>query len=102
MKSFSQLEIKIDYQQTGFVGNKIEVSELFNQEISVFAYKIVPSKFPKPGRDNCLHMQIELNGEKRVVFVTSEVLMRVLKQIPDDDFPFKTTIKKNQKMFVFT
>lgn len=102
MKKFSQLGIKMDVLETGFIGNKIEVSEIFNQEISVHAFKIVPSKFPKPGRDNCLHMQIELNGEKRVVFVTSEVLMRVLKQIPDNDFPFVTTIRKNQKRFEFT
>lgn len=102
MKSFSQLGIKMDYDQSGFVGNKIEVAEIFNQQVTVHAYKITESKFPKPGRERCLHMQIELNGEKRVVFVTSEVLMRVLDSIPKDDFPFTTTIRKNQKRFEFT
>ena len=102
MKSFSQLKIKINHKQSGFVGNKIEVSEVFNEEIAVHAFEVTPSKYPRPGRERCLKMQIEINNEKRVMFLSAESLISVLEQLSDEDFPFKTVIKKNQKRFEFT
>lgn len=102
MKDFKQLQIKIDPEQVGLIGNRIDIGNVFNEEIIIHSYKIADSKFPKPGRERCLHLQVELNGEMRVMFLTSTSLINVLERIPRDEFPFKTTIKKNQKRFEFT
>lgn len=100
MKDFSQLNV--NHQQKGFVGNSIEMQEVFNQPIIVHAFKVEPSKYPKPGREECLHLQIEVNGSKRVLFCSSGVMIRTLQQIDPEDFPFKTVIKKIEKRFEFT
>ena len=78
------------------------MQEVFDKEIVVHDYKIAPSKFPKPGREDCLHLQFELDGKMRIVFVSSGVMMKVLELIPKSDFPFKTVIKKVHKRFEFS
>ena len=37
-----------------------------------------------------------------VVFTGSKTLMDLISQVPKDGFPFKTTIKKNDKRLEFT
>lgn len=100
MKDFSQLNVS--QQQNGFIGTRIDMPDVFNQPIIVHAFKVAPSKFPKPGREECLHMQIEVEGKKRVLFCTSRVMINTLQNIDPEDFPFKTVIKKNDKRFEFT
>lgn len=92
MKQFKDLNIKPTIKS--FVGDKIKIDKIIDKPIITHAYKIATSKFEKMGKDSCLHLQIELANEKRVVFTGSVTLIDIMKQVPDDYFPFEATIKK--------
>lgn len=47
-------------------------------------------------------MQIELEKQMHVVFTGSDVLLSIIKQVPETEFPFQTTIMKNGEHFEFT
>lgn len=98
MKSFKDFGIKAEHH--AFKGEKIKIDRLLNVEIIVYAHKIEPSK-QKPGT-NLLTLQIELNGERRVVFTGATILQQQIKQIPQEDYPFTTTIIKNADALEFT
>lgn len=98
MKSFSELGIKITTK--GFEGDKIKIERILNKEIIVEDYRIENSKI-KEG-DKCLWMQIVVDGNKRVLFSGSKYLQEMIKQVKKDNFPFKTTIIKNNDRLEFT
>jgi hypothetical protein len=83
-----------------FVGDKISLSRLINVEITVIDFKIEDSKH-KPGTQ-CLTMQIEKSGEKRVVFTGSKGLISQIMQVPKQQFPFTTVIAMHDKYCEFT
>lgn len=86
-----------------FEGSKINMSKYLDQKIIVYAYKIEDSKcFKDRGTCKCLHLQISLNDEKHIIFTSSRYLIDDIKQIPEDKFPFSTTIVMENKMFKFT
>lgn len=102
MKQFSELGIEKDNDK--YVGPKIGVDDILNTKIIVHKAKTEPSKLPKskPG-DLCLYLQIEVNGEKRVVFTGSKSLLDLIsKTNKDKDFPFETTIRKVDRSLDFT
>jgi hypothetical protein len=80
------------------VGRKIHITEVLNKEVAVFHYSVHRSKFYKDGI--CLRIQIEFNDEKRALFVGSQGILYYLEQI--NQFPFKTTIIKDNKYYHFT
>ena len=92
MKQFK--ELGIDTAAKGFVGNKIEMYNILNQEIVVLDFKIVISKYKEKGNGRCLHLQISFNETKHVLFTGSGVLMEAVeKMIPKENFfPFATKI----------
>lgn len=96
MKEFSQFGIRSESQR--FVGDKIKMSRILNRKITVIDYRIEDSKF----QDKCLHMQIEVDGTKHVVFTGSRNLIDVIRKVPKPDFPFTTTIVKDNDMYEFT
>ncbi len=98
MFNFKDLDIKPNI--TAFVGDKVKVKSLFNQPITILDFKIGPSK-AKPGTE-LLTLQIERNGEKRVVFTGSTVLMDQINRVPKDKFPLITTIKGDNEYYEFT
>jgi len=83
-----------------FVGEKIQVQKLFNLPITVLQYKVEPSK-QKAGTE-LLTLQIEKGGEKRIVFTGSTVLIDQIKRVPQNRFPFVTTIKGDNDYYEFT
>lgn len=101
MTNFS--ELGINPPATAFVGNKIEIKDILNLQIIVIDYKVAESKFPK-NNPNCLHLQIETEGIKRVVFSSSGTLMEMINKVPKHQFPFSTKIIKDResKRLVFT
>lgn len=99
MKSFKDFNIK---SESRFSGEKIKVSKILNKEINVLAYKVDQSKFEKDNFDKCLCLQIEIDGEKRVVFSGSKVLISQITQIDIENMPFTTTIIKEGEHFEFT
>lgn len=81
-------------------GEKIKVDRLLNKEITVYDFVIKDSKL-KPGTQ-CLYLQIEFAGERRVVFTGGAVLIEQIRQIDKDRFPFTVTIRKENNRLEFT
>lgn len=98
MFNFKDLGIKP--KQGTFTGKKIEIDDVLNIEIIVEGFKIQDST--KKAGTKYLTLQIEKEENKRVVFTGSKNLMDLISQVPKDKFPFKTTIKKNDKRLEFT
>jgi len=99
MKQFKDLGIKP--RKNLFIGDKIKISKLLNQEIIVHNHKINKSKFEDTNSGSCLQMQIELKGEKYVLFTGSKLLAETIQQIPEEAFPFQTVITKEGEAFQF-
>jgi hypothetical protein len=100
MKSFKQFDIKITSQP--FVGDKIKISKILNREIVVHHFKIDDSKCFKGGSAKCLKLQITFNEESRIVFTGACGLLEMIQQVPEDGFPFTTTIVEENERFKFT
>ncbi|WP_340074506.1 hypothetical protein [Leptobacterium sp. I13] len=98
MNNFKDFNIKP--KTATFVGEKIQVLRLFNIPIKILDFKIEPSK-KKEGTE-LLTLQIEKRGEKRVVFTGSTVLIQMIRKVPEDKFPFITTIKGDNDYYEFT
>jgi len=98
MNQFKDLDIKPKINS--FVGDKLKVRSLFNQPITILDFKVEPST-AKPGTD-CLTLQIEKSGEKRVVFTGSKVLIDQINRVSKDKLPLVTTIKGDNDYYEFT
>jgi len=100
MRKFS--ELGIENKCNLFSGDKIKSSKILNREIIVLDYKIEDSKYPKNKTGKCLHLQIEIDKVKYVVFTGSEVLINTIQMITKDQLPFSTTIIKNGECYMFS
>jgi len=101
MNSFSQFNIKTT--TLCFEGDKIKMSRILNREIVVHHFKIEDSKiFKDRGTGKCLHLQISFNNEKHIIFTSSAGLIEAIQQIPENGFPFTTTIIEENDRFRFT
>lgn len=101
MKAFSQLGIAPVRQ--GLQGDKIKIERVMNREIIVHRFEIKPSKFTDKGNGSCLHIEIEVSGNKHVVFTGSGILMDMIKKVDQENFPFTTKIIKDESdRFIFT
>lgn len=81
-------------------GEKISMADVLNKEITVLAYRIGNSHF-KDGVDKYVKIQIEVAGEKRIIFTGSRVIIDQLEQYKDH-LPFIATIIKIDKFFTFS
>ena len=99
MFSFSEFDIKP--QVKSFEGDKIKIDRVLNKQITVLDFKIDISKYEK-GTGKCLHLQIEVDSSKRVIFSGSTYLMDMIERVPKDKFPFKTIIVKENERLQFT
>ena len=101
MKSFSEFGIK--GKDKSFVGTKVPIEDLFNKTVIVKDYVIKPSRYENKGNGKCLYLQVFVDNCDHVVFTGSVHLQELIQQVPQDGFPFQTTIKRNQsKQFIFT
>lgn len=99
MNSFKDFGIKPVIKN--FSGDKIKIERILNKEIIVEAYKIEKSNFEK-GSGMRLVLQIAIGDDKRIVFSGSVVLMDMIKQVPENNFPFSTIIIKENERLQFT
>ncbi len=97
MKKFSDFKIKPSL--SAFTGDKIKIEKILNIPIKVLAFKIEPSKHTS---GKCLTLQIEKNNTQHVVFTGSTILMQMIQEVPEDGFPFETTIVKESEHLEFT
>jgi hypothetical protein len=95
MKKFSEFGIKPDHK--GFIGDKIKISKVLNREIIVHAFKIEDSKFDGKRLD----MQIQIGETMHMLWTGSIVLMSMIQRIPKEDFPFLTTIVRENECYEF-
>jgi hypothetical protein len=100
VKKFSELNIKANPNM--FSGKKISINDILNEEITVDKFKIEPSKYKEKGNGNRLVLQIEYDKRKRVVFVSSVILMEMIAKVKESDFPFNTTIVRKNDYYEFT
>lgn len=99
MKKFSELNIKSTVPMSG---EKIKIKHILNVEISVLDFRIDESIYKKNKSGKVLELQIEIEGETKVLFTGSDVLMGQIAQVGKDDFPFSTTIKQVGDYYLFT
>jgi len=103
MNRFSQFNIKTTSK--GFEGNKIKMAKILNREITVHGFKIEESKVPafkEKGSTKCLHLSISFDGEMHIVFTSSVGLIEAIQQVPENKFPFTTTIIEENDRYKFT
>lgn len=84
MRKFSDFKIKP--KSNRFVGDKIRMWDVLNRPIIVHEFKIDESKFKDSNSRQCLSLQIELNGQKRLLFTGSKVLTSMIEEVPKEDF----------------
>lgn len=82
-----------------FEGDKIPIADVLNKEIIVHSYRISQSK--KKEGTQYITLQIEIEGQRRVIFTGSEVIFDLSKKYADK-MPFSTVIKKINKFYTFT
>ena len=99
-KKFSDLGINVDHKK--FVGNKVQLHKYINIEMVIHDYEIRPSKYPERGSNDCLWLQISMEDKMYVTFSVSKVLMKTLKLIPEEGFPFSTTIVNKNDCYELT
>lgn len=100
VKSFK--DFKIELTRTALTGDKIEMSDLLNREIIITAYSIDDSKFKDKGNGKRLTLQFIIDDRERVVFTGSIQLQDLIKKVDKTNYPFSTTIIKQNKGFKFT
>lgn len=79
-------------------GEKTPIDSILNKEITVTGYKIGKTKYSRGGRDQCLTLEIELDGAKHVVFTGSGVLIDQMEKY-GCQVPFVAEIVKINKYY---
>ena len=80
-------------------GDKIKIDEILGTEIEVTGFKISDSK-QKIGT-KMLTLQFKLNGEERILFTGSGVLIDQVEEYKDE-MPFLAKIEKVNRFYTFT
>lgn len=98
MKTFSEFGITTTTTKS-LAGDKVKIERILNREIEVEAYKIGPSNFV--GKGPRLDLQFTLNGTRHIIFTSGTALIEAIKQVPENEFPFKATIVKEDQRLEF-
>ncbi len=80
-------------------GEKIKIGEVLNAEIEVLAFRTFDSKAIR-GKE-CLQLQINIDGQLRVIFTNSEVLARQVKKYAEQ-LPFRAIIRHIGSYYCFS
>jgi len=62
---------------------------------------VAQAKAPRYESGKCLHLQIELDGEKKIVFTESDVLISTIEKVSKDDLPISCQIIQEGEHFEF-
>jgi len=99
MNHFKDLGITAPAQ--AFIGDKIKLNRVLNEEITVHRYKIEKSNFEK-GDGMRLVLQIEWKASMHILFTSSVTLKEMIQNVPKDKFPFTTAIRMVNERPQFT
>lgn len=97
---FNFRDLGIKPKENAFTGDKIKIEKLLNTEITILNYRVEPSKVTKG--TELLTLQIERKGDKYILFTGSSNLIYMINQVKKENFPFKTTIIKEDQRLEFT
>ena len=82
-------------------GDKIKIERVLNREIKIIGYNIKTSKYKESNSRNCMTLQFEISGDKRIIFTGSGVLIDQMKKY-GDEMPFMATIRKIDKYYTLS
>ena len=104
MRRFSELGIKQVDDKKIFNCQQVSISDVINCEIEVLDF--IPNMKTTHG-DNRYLVKFRQDGQEGKFFTNSSAIKSVLDQIPKDEFPFLTTIRRTKlgssgKMYQFT
>lgn len=80
-------------------GDKVKIDEILGKEITILAFRILPSKHNIA--NDYLILQFSINDENKVLFTGSKVLQDQLERYKDQ-LPFMATIIKPGKFYTLS
>jgi hypothetical protein len=85
-----------------FSGEKIGIEDVLDKEVVVTDFAVRPSKIKKNAGEDCLYLQLKMNGRTRMMITGSKVLMKQIKTY-QSHIPFAARIiRKNKKYLSFS
>jgi hypothetical protein len=87
--------------ETALDGFKVCINDLLGNEIEIIGYRLTPTKYIRNLPSRCLTLHIIFDGERRVVFSGSEVLIRQMERYKEH-LPFMATIRKVDKYYTLS
>jgi len=100
MNKFSDFNVHVE--PNPFIGDKVKIDRILNREILVRAFRIEQSDFKEKGSGLRLKLAFTLGSEPHILFTSSSTLMEMIKKVPENRFPFTTTIVKQHERYEFT
>lgn len=88
-------------EPVGLEGTKIGIEAVLNREVTVTGFNIKMSKFHKNVSGKYLTLQFQIDGETRVTFTGSDVLINQLEKY-GNEIPFLAVIRKINRYFTLT
>jgi len=82
-------------------GERKRIDEVLNKEIVVTGERIRESKYKDEGRKRYMTLQVEIDGNKYVIFTGSEVLINQIEKYREH-IPFMATMKKVDRYYTFS
>ena len=82
-------------------GDKVKIESILNKEIRVTDYKVKKSKYAKNNSEQCLTVQFEIDGTKKIFFTGSCVLLDQLEKY-GHEMPLMTMVKKIDRYYTFS
>lgn len=79
-------------------GEKIPIDSVLNTELKVTGYRINKTKYNRNGGEQCLTLEVEIDGVKRVIFTGSGVLIDQVTKYADQ-IPYVASIVKINKYY---
>ena len=100
MKLFSELGIQID--SAPMSGEKIKINRVVNKEIEVVDFELNESKYQADKHRKCLKLQVRHEGDLRIIFTGSNMLIQAIQKVDKRMLPFKTVIVERNGYYQFT
>jgi len=82
-------------------GEKVKLDSILNIEILITGYKIKKSKYGASNSGQCLTVQFEQDGQRKIFFTGSEVLAQQFDKY-GNEIPFVATIKRIDRYYTLS
>lgn len=82
-------------------GEKTKLDSILNLEIVITGYKVKQSKYGSSNSGQCLTVQFEHDGVRKIFFTGSEVLMQQFEKY-GKEIPFAATIKRIDRYYTLS